>query len=234
MLNSFFRKFSVLSLIAGIVICLSSCRELTDEKYISEGVIEFKIEYPYSDENSLLVGLLPDKLLVKFKDDKVALDMTGGMGMFRIIMISNPETETATQMVKMLNKKFAIEYSKQDVDKLFEDQFEIKDIEFINGQDSLIGGYNCKKAIAHCSIPKRSYTIFYTDDMNIKNPNWANPYKAISGMLMDYPIKLYNIEMHLTKPVVIKEDVDDSLFVLPKDYKLISKEEMDNLLLNFN
>lgn len=234
MLNSIFNKFSVLLLITGIAVFFSSCRELTDEKYISEGIIEFKIEYPYSEDNSLLVGLLPDKLLVKFKDNKVALDMTGGMGMFRIILISNPETETATQMVKMLNKKFAIEYSKQDVDKLFEDQFAIKDIEFINGQDSLIGGYNCKKAIAHCSIPKRSYTIYYTEDMNIKNPNWANPYKAISGMLMDYPIKMYNIEMHLTNPVVIKEDIDDSLFVLPKDYKLITKEEMDNLLLNFN
>ncbi|GIV43594.1 MAG: hypothetical protein KatS3mg035_0717 [Bacteroidia bacterium] len=70
--------------------------------------------------------------------------------------------------------------------------------------------------------------------MNIKNPNWANPYKDINGMLMDYPIKLYNIEMHLTNPVVLKEEVDDSLFVLPKDYKIISKEEMDNLLLNFN
>ncbi len=234
MLNSFFRKFSVLLFLTGIVVYISSCRELTDEKYISEGVIEFKIEYPYSEDNSLLVGLLPDKLLVKFKDDKVALDMTGGMGMFRIIMISNPETETATQMVKMLNKKFAIEFSKQEVDKLFEDQFAIKNIEFIQGQDSVIGGYNCKKAIAHCSIPKRSYTIYYTEDMNIKNPNWANPYKEISGMLLDYPIKMYNIEMHLTNPVVIKEDVDDSLFVLPKDYKLISKEEMDNLLLNFN
>lgn len=226
--------FPILLIVLGLCLFVSSCRELTDEKYISEGVIEFKIEYPYSEENSLLVGLLPDKLLVKFKDDKVALDMTGGMGMFRIIMISNPETETATQMVKMLNKKFAIEFSKEEADKLFEDQFVIKNIEFITGQDSVIGGYNCKKAIAHCSIPKRSYTIYYTEDMNIKNPNWANPYKAVSGMLMDYPIKMYNIEMHLTNPVVIKENVDDSLFVLPKDYKLISKEEMDNLLLNFN
>lgn len=234
MLNTIFNKFSVLLLITGIAVYFSSCRKLTDEKYISEGIIEFKIEYPYSEDNSLLVGLLPDKLLVNFKNDKVALVMTGGMGLFRIIMISNPETETAIQMVKILNKKFAIEYSKQDVDKLFEDQFEIKDIEFINGQDSLIGGYNCKKAIAHCTIPKRSYTIYYTEDMNIKNPNWANPYKSINGMLMDYPIKMYNIEMHLTNPVVIKEDIDDSLFFLPKDYKLITKEEMDNLLLNFN
>ncbi len=226
------KYFTVLLILWTII--FSSCRKLTDEKYLSEGIIEFKIEYPQSEENSLLVGLLPDKLKVKFKDDKVALDMTGGMGMFRIIMISNPETETAAQMVKMLNKKFAIEFSKEEVDKLFEGQFEIKNIEFINGQDSIIAGYNCKKAIAHCIVPNKSYTIYYTEDFNIKNPNWASPYKEIQGMLMDYHIKLYNIEMHLTHPVVIKEDVDDSLFVLPKDYKIISKEEMDNLLLNFN
>lgn len=234
MLNKNFNKLFIIILFFGTVIYISSCRQFTDEKYISEGVIEFKIEYPYSDENSLLVGLLPDKMQVKFKDNKVALDLTGGMGMFKIIMISNPETETAIQMVKMLNKKFAIEYSKQEVDRLFEDQFVIKNIEFINGEDSIIAGYTCKKAIAHCSIPNRSYTIYYTEDLDIKNPNWANPYKAINGMLMDYPIKMYNIEMHLTNPVVIKEEVDDSLFVLPDDYKIITKEEMDNLLLNFN
>ncbi|GIV43595.1 MAG: hypothetical protein KatS3mg035_0718 [Bacteroidia bacterium] len=170
MLNSFIRNFLLVIFFTGIVIYLYSCRELTDEKYLSEGVIEFKIEYPYSEENSLLTGLLPDKLLVKFKDDKVALDMTGGMGMFRIIMISNPETETATQLVKILNKKFAVEFSKEESNKLFEGQFEINNIEYINGQDTIIAGYNCKKAIAHCTVPNRSYTIYYTDDYEYKKP----------------------------------------------------------------
>lgn len=233
-MNFIANKYSSILLIFWTIIFISSCRELTDEKYLSEGIIEFKIEYPDSEKNSLLIGLLPDKLQIKFKDNKVALDMAGGMGMFRIIMISNPETETAVQMVKMLNKKFAIEFTKEDVNKLFEGQFEINNIEFITGQDSIIAGYNCKKAIAHCKIPQKSYTIYFTQDLNIKNPNWANPYKDIDGMLMDYPIKLYNIEMHLTRPKVIKEEIDDSLFVLPDDYKIISKEEMDNLLLNFN
>jgi hypothetical protein len=233
-LNSFFRKLSILFFLLGIVIFITSCRKFTDEKYISEGIIEYKIEYPYAEENSLLVGLLPDKLQIKFKDDKVALDMTGGMGMFRIILISNPETETATQLVKLLNKKFALELSKDEVDKLFKNQFEIKNIEFIKGEDTVIASYNCKKAIVHCSIPNRSYTIYYTNEFDINNPNWATPYKEINGIMMDYPIKMYNIEMHLTNPVVIKEEVDDSLFILPKDYKIISKEEMDNLLLNIN
>jgi hypothetical protein len=228
------RKLFITAVSVVFVFVFSSCRELTDEKYISEGIIEFKIVYPQSDDNSLLVGLLPDKLQVKFKDDKVALDMTGGMGMFRIILVSNPETHTATQMVKMLNKKFAIEYSKEEVDLLFSNQFEINTIEYNTGQDSVIAGYLCKKATVHCKIPKKSYDIYFTEDMNIKNPNWANPYKEIEGMLLDYPIKMYNIEMHLTNPVVIKESIDDSLFVLPKDYKLITKEEMDNLFLNFN
>jgi hypothetical protein len=233
-LNKLFRKLPIILFLLGIDFYLSSCRKLTDEKYISEGIIEFKINYQNAEENNLLIGLLPNKLQIKFKENKVALDMTGGMGMFKIVLISNPETETAIQMVKLLNKKFALVLPKDEVDKLFKNQFEINNIEFIEGKDTVIATYNCKKAIVHCSIPSRSYTVYFTDEFDINNPNWATPFKEINGILMDYYIKMYNIEMHLTNPVVIKEKVDDSIFNLPKDYKIISKEEMDNLLLNIN
>jgi hypothetical protein len=49
---------------------------------------------------------------------------------------------------------------------------------------------------------------------------------------MEYQMKKFGLEMKFTAKTVKPEDIDDSTFELPADYKTISKEEMDNFFLS--
>ena len=214
-------------------ILLSSCREFTDEKYISEGIIEFQVTYPKTNEDSFMAGLMPETMYFKFKDDKIALDLSGGMGMFKTSFVSNGEKGTLLQMVKMMNKKYAILFDTSDISKM-NNEVPQMNIEFVDSVKT-IAGYQCKKAII--TFPEdesTSFDVYYTKDINLKTPNWNTQFKEIDGVLLEYQMTRYNIEMKFTATTVVKEDIEDSAFEMPEDYKIISKKEMDDLFLNFN
>jgi hypothetical protein len=61
----------------------------------------------------------------------------------------------------------------------------------------------------------------------VSNLNWFNAYKSIDGMLMEYRVKRYGINMVFKAKSVSPEGADDSVFQLEGDYKSIPAYEMD-------
>jgi len=198
-----------------------------DEKFISEGAIVYTAKVV--DERNPMANLAPNKMTIYFKDNKSCAEMSAGMGLFSTSFISDPETKTLTQLVKLLNKKFSLVQNEQEIKKENDNYaMEITPLP----QTKIIAGYNCKKA--HVKLKDEygtEFDIFYTTDLDIKTPNFANPYNQIDGILMEYQMKKFGLEMRFTATSVKKEDVDDAIFELPKDYKKISQEEMNDLFL---
>jgi GLPGLI family protein len=208
-----------------------SCRELTDEKYISEGIIEYEISYPESEQDNLMITMLPKTMTFKFKDDKVAFDFSGGMGMFKATFVSDLEQKTLLHMVKILNKKYAIMFNQDEIHGL--DEFPEMNIE-LTSEEKEIAGYNCRKAVINFPHDEHtSFSVYFTEDINISSPNWSSPYRDIKGVLMEYQMKRYNVEMKFTATSVQKANIDESEFERPEDYKIITKKEMDDLFFSF-
>lgn len=155
--------------------------------------------------------------------------MSAGMGLFSTSFISDPETKSMIQLVKLLNKKFSLVQNEADIKK----ENELYPVEITPSKETkLIAGYKCQKA--HVKVNDEyatEFDIYYTKDLNIQSPNFANPYCKIDGVLMEYQMKKFGLEMKFTAKAVKNEDVDDSTFELPADYKAITKEEMDELFL---
>ncbi len=211
---------------------LDSCREIYDKKFVSEGSIEYKVSYLNSEENDL-VSLMPEKMLCHFKDNKVALDLSGGMGLFRTTFIFDNDKKTFLQLVKILQSKYAATIHQDSITYLLNEFPKLK----INIKPEFkeIAGYKCKRAEVIFENPTfPSFDIYYTDDINIKNPNWCSPFKEISGVLMEYRMKKYNMEMQITAVSVSNENVEEEIFELPEDHKKISLKDLDAMLLEFN
>ena len=51
----------------------------------------------------------------------------------------------------------------------------------------------------------------------------------IDGVLMEYQLKKFGLEMRFTAKMVKPEEIEDSTFELPADYKPISQQEMNEL-----
>ncbi len=219
----FYCKLTIL-----LLIVLSGCKT-TDDKFISEGVIEYDVEV--IDKSSSLADMLPSKMTVKFKDNKSSVEMNAGMGLFSSSFISDPELKTFTVCLKILNKKLFNTQDKKEIDT----ENNKLPIEIINTNETkIIAGYNCTKAHVKPLDPEKpEFDIFYTKELDLKDPNFATPFNKIDGVLMEYQMKKFGFELRFKAKSVLGNEIDESIFQVPSDYKNITMEEIDELFLSF-
>jgi hypothetical protein len=219
--------FYCLAVFISICLC-GSCTPKKDEGFISEGAITYNAEVV--DTDNPMASLAPAKMVIKFKNNKSAAQMSAGMGLLSTSFISNPETKTFTQLIKLMNKKFSVIQNADEIKK----ENELYNLEVIPTKEvKMIAGYKCKKAIIHYKGgDPTDYPVYYTTGLDIKNANFANPYYMIDGVMMEYKIKKFGLEMKFTAKAVTKQSVDDSEFELPADYKKITEAEMTDLFID--
>ncbi len=205
-----------------IALFVSSCK-YANPKYIDEGIIEYDAK-PI-DENNPMAGYAPSKMTVKFKKNFLAAEMSVMGGIFTTTFIFNPAKKTLTQLVKMLDLKQAC----------IEDEAAIINenknytLSFVETSETKeIGGYNCKKVIVTMpDDPSVKFDVYYTEELNVSNPNENTPYSQLKGMLMQYRLKKLGLELEFTAKGVTKEKIADTEFELPAYYKVITTQEMD-------
>jgi hypothetical protein len=201
---------------------LTSACKYANPKFISEGVIEYDAKVV--NEDHPMAGLMPNKMSVKFKNDLFAAEMSV-MGVFNTVFITDPKKKTLTTLVKMFDVKQAcIEEEKALMAE--SNNYKLDLVE--TNETKVIAGYKCKKVIATMADdPSIKFDVYYTDELNVTAPNFSNPYSKINGMLMEYRLKKFDIEMAFTAKGVTKEEVPNESFELPAYYKVITKKEMD-------
>ena len=75
--------------------------------------------------------------------------------------------------------------------------------------------------------PSVKFDVYYTDELNVSNPNENTPYDKLKGMLMQYRLKKLGLELEFTAKGVTKEKIADTEFELPAYYKVITTKEME-------
>ncbi len=194
------------------------------ETSLTEGLIEYNAEVV--DQSHPMAGLAPSSATVKFKDNKLQVEMST-MGIFNTTFISNPGQKTLTQMVKFMDIKNACIQSEGELvkeNKEYELKFEP------TKETKKIAGYNCKKVkVIMVSNPTVIFDIYYTDELGLDSINNIGPYKEIKGMLMQYRLKKLGLEMCFTATSVKKEEIKDDAFEVPAFYKIVNRQEMEKL-----
>ena len=60
-------------------IMMNSCTEEKEfHKDVDQGIIEYEVTYPDLDSTDIMLEMLPDKMIVKFKKDKFISNMSAG------------------------------------------------------------------------------------------------------------------------------------------------------------
>ena len=96
---------------------------------------------------------------------------------------------------------------------------------------SVICGYNCKSA--EVTIPagkNKVYEIWYTNEINIKDPNTATPFSEIDGVLMSFFFLLGPAELHFEAETVYKKEIPDEAFERRQKFVRVSREEIDKFI----
>jgi hypothetical protein len=204
---------------------MSSCdRSKRTENSLYEGSIEYNAEVV--DQSHPMAGLAPGSATVKFKNNKLQVEMST-MGIFNTIFISDPAKKTLTQMVKFMDIKNACIQTEADLAQENKD-YELKLEE--TKETKKIAGYKCKKVKASfVADPSNAFDVYYTDELGMDSINNIGPYKQIKGMLMQYRLKKLGLEMCFTATCVKKEEIKDDVFEVPAFYKIVTRAEMEKL-----
>ena len=209
-----------------------SCENILTGEQVDEGKILFKIEYLDDEKDNPLISLLPKEMTIIFKENNTVSHINGFFGTFKLTYITDSENKMNYSILRVMDKKYIYKVNDTEEPAGYN---EMKDIRIEETEETdTIAGYLCHIAKAYCpQISDKPINLYYTYEINIKNPNANTPYKEIDGVLLGFQVKLTGINMKFVAEKVIEAEIDNSEFNIPKGYEPISKEEMEEILTSF-
>jgi GLPGLI family protein len=214
-----------IAVIFAITVC--SCKK-KGGKYINQGEIHYNIDYRGSF-GSMPREVLPKNLVVSFKNNKILFEMISSFGNSGILNLANPEKGILDTYFSLFTLKYF--YAVQPGEQF--PGFEAMEGIVITktAKKSVICGFNCKNAeVTFPSDRNKVYEVWYTNEINIKNPNTATPYSQIDGVLMSFFFFLGASELHFDAETVYKKEIPDEAFDRREKFERVSRDEIDKFI----
>ncbi len=174
-------------------------------------------------------NLLPKKVTLKFRGHKGITTIEGFMGMFSLSNLSDFRKQTNTMILKVMDNKYFYTGEKYEQPFFYEG---LKDIKITTTTETkIIAGFKCKKAtIGFTNGNRPPFTVYYSDEVKIKNPNKSTPFNELDGVLMQFNISISNIDMQLTASKYKQVPVSKDIFEIPKEYKRVSRDKLSGVI----
>ncbi len=223
------RSVIILITLPVFVICgilVNSCKN-AGGRDINQGEIHYAIDY-YGDIGFAPKEYMPKTLVVSFKDDKILFEISSVIGNSGILNLSNPDKNIYDTYFSLFTLRYAYSAQPGELHPGFEGMTGIK----INktSRTSVICGFNCKNAEVTLPGSDKVYEIWYTTEIDVKNPNYATPFSDIDGVLMQFFFFMGDTEMHFTAENVYRKDVSDKTFERKNNYKFVSREQINEFI----
>ncbi len=188
---------------------------------VKEGTIEYSLSFPDYDPNGIMGGMLPEKTTLSFTGEKQVAELTAGMGIFRTSMITDNGVHSMDYHMSMMSKKIVAHIMPNDL-QLFNSDRKNPTIIYTDDTDT-IAGYPCRKAIAiYDELDQPEMEIWYTDRIEMKDPNWFSPFADVPGVLLRYELIQHGIRMQLNAISIVPGPVDPKKFEVKKEYQTVA------------
>lgn len=239
MINSFTLRQKFLYLILPLVLLITviGCDQGTDssddKKIISEGKIVYELSYPQFKEDNIFTSMFPSEMTFRFKDNNTRNELTTSMAVFSTLLLANNKEKKVTHLVKIANKYSGLE---MDSVEIMDEYGKKPDDMTITPTDSTkeIAGYLCHHAfVTFDQDTSRNFSLFYTNEIGVEEPNWCTPFYEIKGVLMEARVNKFNIDMHMIAKEVTAEEYPDEDFIITQEYQPITVEEMADIFQSF-
>jgi hypothetical protein len=199
-------------------------------KNIDQGEIHYTIDYSAAI-GSVPLEVMPKNLIVSFKDDKILFAMISPIGNSGILNLSNPEEDIYDTYFSILTLKYYYAAKKGETFPGFEamNGMEIHKTE----KTMVICGFNCKNAeVTFPTNRGKIFDVWYTTEINVKNPNASSPFQQIEGVMMSFFFLIGHTELHFNAETVYRKDIPDKMFERREKFVRVSKEEIIKFINN--
>ena len=198
-------------------LCLSAASHA--QKIFSEGIIKYDV---YVNGGEKPEGLFV--LTVKNGFNKRELAMNSG---YNNIIIYNHKTGTSTSFNIDEESKYALEMSALELSEKNK-RFDKAQFSAIN-QTKKIAGYNSTASNVQYTNGEAA-TFFYTTDLLPPNDAFNTMFPGLKGIPLEYEIQSNaNVKIKFVASNIEIKSIDPKVFDIPKNYKLVSKDELEKL-----
>lgn len=212
-----------IALVPALLMLFHGCGTTGFFNRLDEGVIEYALTFPDYDPNGIMAGMLPERSQLTFREGRQLAELSAGMGLFRTAMVTDDEHRTLDYRMSMMGKRIAADMKARDLD-VFVAESGKPTIIYTNDRDS-IAGYPCRRAIAIFDrIDHPEIELWYTDRIDLKEPNWYNPFVEVPGVLLRYEVQHYGLRMRLTAISVKPGKVDAAKFAPSTEHQQVPPE----------
>jgi GLPGLI family protein len=194
------------------MVFLCSCS--SKEEVTDEGTIIYSADYPNHKKNIFLYNILPKEIEISFKDGVVRNDISRGN--FQNILLFDCNQKQMEIYFQYGEEAFKSKLTPKEIQQMLNEQTAY-DIRFTEETDTL-AGFNVKKALATNKKNRHDViTLWYTEEIKLKNPNWYNTFKKVPGVLLAYSVDRFGIRMDYkaTRFIPKVDESEKSLFTLP-------------------
>jgi hypothetical protein len=123
--------------------------------------------------------------------------------------------------------KYALEMTQEEVNE--------KNLKFSNAQFSSlnqqkkIAGYNCTGSkVTYAN--KEEADFFFTTELLPPGDNFISMFPGLKGLPLEYKVKSgNNITMRFVANLVDNMIIDSKIFIIPAEYKIVTKAELEKL-----
>ena len=223
-------KYLTLAILFLLAFVISSCTELSKNKVLDEGKIEFEISYPLVPEKDVSLEFFPEKMEYVFKDGSYRNDIEAGFGLFRTSFINKKDSDSVIQTLKFINSKFVCTFP---IEGAVEDEdFQKIKVRHLK-EKKTIAGYECKTAeVTVIGDSSWKQVIAYTNDLKVENPNRHSIFREINGVLMQYQLERYGTRLEFTAKKVYPSKVENSIDHIDEGYEKVSAERLSSEIKN--
>jgi len=221
-----FRKLPiVLFLLIGLL--SSSCRrnlflpETLDAHYIL-----YDVEYLEDYAGDIPTRILPSSMQAWYTKHFVLTKIEGFFSQFSLIQIADLRQQRVTTLLNVFGNKV---YYQSGQGELPASLVVPENITFKKTSDNaIIGGLNSWRV--EVGTGKETYSIYYTDDFSIRQPNLSTPYVEIEEPLSDFTLQLSYLKMHLSSKRYEERIIESEIFTIPEDYRPVSRSAMESII----
>ncbi len=208
-----------------LLILIEGCGEKKQgSKVVDHGTIVYHIDYPEEVLNSSLGTLMPDKWLYIFNKNKIKHELKASFNVFSLNFISDSPVDSCDVLFTFMDKNLYYPIAINDHFFLYDKDAKVV-VTYEPEVTKVIAGFNCSKATIKFE-GHEPIDVYYTDEIQLLEPNRHTPMKIIPGVLMEFTVDYDSLKLKLTAKEFIDESPSMSTFKIPKNASISNKDEV--------
>ena len=174
-------------------------------------------------------AMMPTEMKAKFSTDKQSMVLN--FGMMEQKTIYDVAKQEADILMNVMGQKLLIKNNATQIEDSRKKEGETLGVK-VTDETATIAGFVCKKAVVSKKGKDGSsinIDVFFADDLDVSRFKFSNNFPEISGLPLEFTMKNGPMSFKLKARSIKKENIAETEFTIPTDYKVVTMEELQGM-----